>query len=161
MTNASSYRIDSASRVIAATPKAIYESFINPAALSLWLPPKGMSAYIEQFDCYEGGTYKITLTYEEEHTESGKTSKNTDLSQGKFLKLIPNTKIVLSVNFGSENPSFSGEMIQTWYLEAVLEGTKVTIVCENVPVGIQKEDHDVGLNSTLENLAGFAEKMDE
>ncbi|MCH4826295.1 hypothetical protein [Planococcus halocryophilus] len=49
-------------------------------------------------------------------------------------------------------------MIQTWYLETVSEGTRVTLICENVPKGIRKEDHDIGLNSTLENLARFIER---
>lgn len=62
-----------------------------------------------------------------------------------------------SVKFNSEDPAFSGEMIQKWLLEDVSEGTKVTIVCENVPEGIRKEDHDTGLRSTLENLAIFTE----
>lgn len=48
-------------------------------------------------------------------------------------------------------------MVQTWYLEAVAEGTKVTVVCENVPEGVQKIDHDEGLTSTLNNLATFTE----
>ena len=48
-------------------------------------------------------------------------------------------------------------MTQKWFLETISEGTKVTIVCENVPEGIRKEDHDAGLMSTLENLAIFTE----
>lgn len=50
-------------------------------------------------------------------------------------------------------------MIQKWILEDVPGGTNVTIVCENVPEGIRKEDHDTGLRSTLENLAAFTEKL--
>ena len=50
------------------------------------------------------------------------------------------------------DPKFAGEMIETWYLEEVEAGTKVTIICENVPEGILKEDHDAGLKSTLDNL---------
>jgi len=65
--------------------------------------------------------------------------------------------IVQAVEFQSEDPAFAGEMIMTWTLAAVPEGTKVTIVCENVPEGIRKEDHDIGLRSTLENLAIFTE----
>jgi hypothetical protein len=61
------------------------------------------------------------------------------------------------VEFDSEDPVFAGEMIMTWTLAAVSEGTTVTIVCENVPEGVRKEDHDVGLRSTLENLAVFTE----
>lgn len=158
MTNPPINRIDSASRVIMASPQTIYQAFLNPEALVSWLPPKGMSGRIDMFDPREGGTYSMTLTYEIDHYSTpGKTSENTDVSQGKFLVLVPDKKIVQSIIFDSEDPAFTSEMIQTWYLEAVSEGTKVTIVCENVPEGIRKEDHDTGLRSTLENLAVFTE----
>ncbi len=48
-------------------------------------------------------------------------------------------------------------MTMTWNLAAVPEGTKVAILCENVPEGIRQEDHDAGLRSTLENLAPYTE----
>ena len=157
MTNPSSNRIDSASRIIMAPPQTIYQAFMNPEKLVSWLPPKGMSGHIDMFDPREGGIYSMTLTYEIDHANHGKTSDNTDVSQGKFLELVLDKKIVLSIKFDSEDPAFSSEMIQTWYLEVVSEGTKVTIICENVPEGIRKEDHDIGLRSTLENLASFTE----
>ncbi|WP_188455694.1 SRPBCC domain-containing protein [Virgibacillus oceani] len=152
-------RTDSASRVIMATPQTIYQAFVNPEALIAWLPPKGMSGHIDMFEPQEGGTYKVTLTYEMEHADLGKTSENTDVAEGKFLELVPYKRIVQSVNFNSTDPAFSGEMIQKWLLETIPEGTKVTIVCENVPEGIRKEDHDTGLRSTLENLAAFTEGL--
>lgn len=157
MQTPSAYRIDSASRVIKASPHAIYEAFLNPGALSSWLPPKGMSARIDEFDAKEGGVYRLTLTYETDHSNAGKTSENEDVSRGKFLELVPDTKIVMAGKFDSEDPAFSGEMIQTWYLEAAREGTKVTIICEHVPKGIRKEDHDEGLASSLKNLAEYVE----
>jgi hypothetical protein len=46
-------------------------------------------------------------------------------------------------------------MVMTWLLEPRDGGTMVTIIAENVPPGISKEDHDVGLNSTLANLDRF------
>ncbi|WP_010094565.1 SRPBCC domain-containing protein [Ornithinibacillus scapharcae] len=150
-------RIDSASRVILASPQTIYQAFMNPESLVLWLPPKGMSGQIDMFEPRKGGHYCMTLTYELDHSSPGKTSENTDVSKGMFLELVPDKKIAQSVKFDSDNPAFSGEMIQTWYLEAVSEGTKVTIICENVPEGVRKEDHDIGLRSTLENLAIFTE----
>lgn len=158
MANASSNkRIDTASRVIMAPPQTIYQAFLNSEALVSWLPPKGMSGHIDMFDPREGGTYRVTLTYDLDHLAPGKTSENTDVAQGEFLELVPGKRIVQSVKFDSEDPSFSGEMIQKWLLEAISEGTKVTIICENVPEGIRKEDHDTGLRSTLENLAIYTE----
>ena len=153
----SNRRIDSASKVIMASPQTIYQAFLNPESLVSWLPPKGMSGHIDMFDPREGGTYKLILKYEMDHSNPGKTTENTDVAQGKCLELVPDKRIVQSIKFDSEDPSFSGEMIQKWLLEPVSEGTKVTIVCENVPEGIRKEDHDTGLGSTLENLAIFTE----
>lgn len=150
-------RTDFASRVIMTSPQTIYQSFLNPEALVSWLPPKGMSGHIDMFEPREGGTYRVTLTYEIDQSNPGKTSENTDVAQGKFVELVPDKRIVQSVEFDSEDPAFSGEMTQKWLLEAIPEGTKVTIVCENVPEGIRKEDHDTGLRSTLENLANFTE----
>lgn len=148
-------RIDSASRVILASPRTIYQSFLNPESLVLWLPPKGMTGQIDRFEPYKGGHYSMTLTYELDDSSPGKSSENSDVTKGMFVDLVPDKKIVLSVKFDSDNPAFSSEMIQTWYLEEVSEGTKAIIICENVPEEVRKVDHDEGLNSTLENLATF------
>lgn len=152
-------RTDSASKVIMASPQTIYQAFLNPEALISWLPPKGMSGHIDTFDPREGGIYRLTLTYEMDLSALGKTSENTDVIQGRFLELIPNNRIVQTVKFDSEDLAFSGEMTQRWLLELEANSarTKVTVVCENVPEGIRKEDHDKGLRSTLENLAVFTE----
>lgn len=150
-------RTDSASRMIMASPQTIYQAFVNPEALISWLPPKGMSGQIDTFDPRKGGVYKMALTYEIDDLQVGKTSENTDVIQGRFLELVPGKRILQSVTFDFKDPAFSGEMLQKWFFEAVQAGTKVTIICENVPQGIRKEDHDIGLKSTLENLALFTE----
>lgn len=150
-------RIDTATRVIGASAQVIYQAMLNPEALVLWLPPEGMYGYIDTFDAREGGIYRMTLIYEGDEEIQGKTSENRDVTEGEFLELIPDKRIVKTVHFHSEDTQFSGEMIQKWLLESHPEGTKVTVICENVPEGIRKEDHDVGLQSTLENLATFTE----
>ncbi|MFC0237005.1 SRPBCC family protein [Fictibacillus phosphorivorans] len=152
-------RTDTASKVIPVPPQIVYLAIINPDSLIQWLPPEGMSGQIDIYDCRVGGAYKMTLTYELDELILGKTSDNTDVAEGTFLELVPNQRIVQSVNFNSEDPAFSGEMIQKWILEDVPGGTNVTILCENVPEGIRREDHDTGLRSTLENLAAFTEKL--
>src|SRR5690625_5253048 len=150
-------RTDSASRAIKASPQIIYRAFLNPDSLVSWLPPEGMSGRIDLFDPREGGAYKITLMYGREGLKFAKSSANSDVIQGEFLDLVPARRIVQSVKFASGDPAFSGEMIQRWLLERISGGTRVTIICENVPEGIRKEDHDAGLRSTLENLAAFTE----
>ncbi|HWO76560.1 MAG TPA: SRPBCC family protein [Bacillus sp. (in: firmicutes)] len=160
MTNESNRkRTDFASRVIKAAPQTIYKAFVDPKALVSWLPPKGMKGHIYEFDARAGGAFQLSLTYiDTTHSTQGKTTEDTDFVKGRFLEFVPNERIVWLVEFESDDPVFAGEMIMTWSLEAIPDGTMVTIVCENVPEGIQKEEHDAGLSSTLENLAIYTEK---
>ncbi|MDE1992123.1 MAG: SRPBCC family protein [Rhizobiaceae bacterium] len=160
MTDASdSSRTDSASKMIHASPEAIYRAFLDPQALVSWLPPEGMTGEIDNFDPREGGGCRMTLRYNDaDHSTPGKTSEHSDIVDCRYLELVPDKRIVQSVNFASDDPAFAGTMRMTWSLNIVPGGTEVTIVCENVPSGIAKEDHDQGLKSTLENLADYVEK---
>jgi uncharacterized protein YndB with AHSA1/START domain len=151
-------RIDSASRVIRASPHDIYQAYMDPQAMVSWLPPEGMQGRIDSFDPREGGTYRMALTYEQrDHSVPGKTSQHSDVVRGRFLKLVADERIVQVVEFESEDPAFAGAMKMTWTLTAVPSGTEVAILCENVPEGIRQEDHAAGLKSTLDNLAAFLE----
>jgi uncharacterized protein YndB with AHSA1/START domain len=69
--------------------------------------------------------------------------------------LIPCERIVWAVEFESADPSFAGEMTVSTTLAAAGSGTKVTIVCENIPRGVRLEDNEAGCRSTLEKLATF------
>lgn len=80
-----------------------------------------------------------------------------EMVQGTFLELIRNVRVVQAVRFESGDAAFEGEMKMAWNLSPVAGGTEVSIACSDVPLGIRKEDHDVGLRSTLENLAKFVE----
>ena len=151
-------RTDTASRVIRASAKNLYEAYTDPEKLVQWLPPEGMSAHVGKYEPWEGGHYQITLTYESDENYSGKTTSNTDVLEGTFLELTPYSKIVQSGKFESDDPSFGGEITESIIFDEVSEGTKVTFILENVPQGISKEDHDEGLKSTLENLARFTEE---
>jgi len=151
-------RTDSASRVIAAPPQVIYEAFLDPDAWIKWLPPKVMRGRMQEFHPHAGGSYRMTLTYDDpNHSAAGKSSDHTDIVRGRFVELVANKRLVQVVEFESEDPAFAGPMTMTWSLVPVAGGTEVTIVCENVPEGIRQEDHDAGLRSTLENLAAFTE----
>lgn len=151
-------RVDVASRVIAAQPRTVFEAFIDPQALISWLPPKGMKGRIHEFEPRAGGAYRLELTYElPEHSGAGKTSAQSDIVRGRFLEVFPDRRIVQEAEFDSDDPAFAGTMKMTWTLTAVATGTEVHIACENVPDGIRPEDHEAGLQSTLENLAAFCE----
>ena len=71
----------------------------------------------------------------------------------RFVELIPDERIVESVEFESDDPSFAGKMILTTSLREVVDGTRVTFTAENVPAGIGQAEHQRGMESTLKKLA--------
>lgn len=150
-------RTDTASRLVKASPGAVYNAFADPAALAKWLPPKGMRAKIERFEPHPGGSYRMVLTYDDPAEARGKATGDSDIIEGRFVALDPGERIVWAVGFVSDDLAFAGTMTVTWRFKEVRDGTEVTILCENVPAGIGKEDHDAGLRSSLENLAQFIE----
>jgi uncharacterized protein YndB with AHSA1/START domain len=122
-----------------------------------WLPPDNMTGEILYFDFREGGSYRMRLTYAAPQQGRGKTSEDSDEVEVRLTKLEDGRRIEQEVNFESEDPSFSGVMRMIWTFQPQDEGTLVRIRAENVPEGIRPEDHDAGLNSSLEKLARLVE----
>lgn len=150
-------RTDAAFRVIAAPPRKLYVALIDPEALVQWLPPEGMTGRIEAFEPRAGGAYRIRLSYDDPGAADGKTDDDSDVSEGAFVELVPNERVVQRGVFKSDDPTMAGTMTFTWRFDPVDEGTRVTVTAEGVPPGIRRKDHLAGLRSTLANLAAFAE----
>ncbi|GGO08295.1 SRPBCC domain-containing protein [Saccharibacillus kuerlensis] len=147
-------RTDTASRLIKkASPQKLYWAFVDPDVLVRWLPPAGMSGRIERFEPQPGGSYRMVLTHKgTSGSFEGKSSSNTDIVEGKFVELVPGERIVQAVAFDSSDPAYAGEMKLTWKFEDAGEGTQVTVICEHVPGGIGRSEHEGALASTLANL---------
>lgn len=146
------------SRVIKASPQTIYRALMDPAALVSWRPPEGMKGHMYEFDPREGGTYRMGLEYVgSDHPVSGKTSDHLDIVQGRFVEIVPDKRIVENIIFESDDPQFAGTMTLTTTLTEVPGGTEVTILCQNAPEGIRPSDHEIGIRSTLKNLAAYTE----
>ncbi|TAJ90069.1 SRPBCC domain-containing protein [Reyranella sp.] len=148
----------SVSRVIKASPRALYQAFLDPRAIAKWRPPTGMTARIFAFDAREGGGYRMAFDYAAtDHSAQGKTSEHSDGFEGRFATLDPDRRIVEEIDFESDDPAFTGTMRLTTTFEPVAAGTMVTVLCENAPSGIKDSDHRVGIESSLANLAAFTE----
>jgi uncharacterized protein YndB with AHSA1/START domain len=149
-------RSTTVSRVINVPPEAVYRAYLDQDAIAAWLPPGSMKGVVHAFDGREGGAFSMSLLYPQDDKSSrGKTSERTDTFQGRFVKLIPNERVVWATQFESDDPSFTGEMIVRTMLAPADRGTMVTIVCENIPRGIRLEDNVAGCRSTLDKLAAF------
>lgn len=144
--------------LINAPREVVYRAFLEPDAVASWLPPDGMKGQVHVLEPRVGGKFRVSLTYlNPEESLGGKTSEDTDTTQGRFVELIPNEKIVWMTEFESEQSEFAGEMKIIWSLADADGGTEVTVVCEGIPVGIRLEDNELGSKLSLQKLAAFVE----
>lgn len=64
---------------------------------------------------------------------------------------------LVSINFDSDDPAFSGEMIMEITLGAQDNSTRVTFTFRNILTGIRPEDNETGTKLTLGKLARYVE----
>jgi uncharacterized protein YndB with AHSA1/START domain len=150
-------RTDCASRVVHAGPEEVFAALVDAESLVQWLPPSGMTGRFERFDARPGGSYRLVLEYSDGRTGGGKTRKDADVVEVRFLEVVPSVRIVQAVDFVSDDPAFVGTMTMTWELFREGSGTRVEIRADDVPTGITPEAHAAGMKSSLANLATFVE----
>jgi uncharacterized protein YndB with AHSA1/START domain len=146
------------SRIIKAPRHKIYQAFLDPQAVASWLAPDTMRIHVHSLEPREGGTFRISLTYQNpEDSQRGKTDGDMDTYHGRFVKLVPDEMIVEAIEFETQDPRFAGEMKMTVTLADVDGGTQVTLLYENVPAGISPEDNEEGSRQSLAKLAALVE----
>ncbi|MFY1695562.1 SRPBCC domain-containing protein [Solwaraspora sp. WMMA2101] len=151
-------RTDSAARVVAAPAARVYAALVDPDALTVWLPPQGMTGRFERFDARPGGGYRLVLTYADATTAPGKATADSDIVEARFVDIVPGVRVVQAVDFVADDPAYAGTMTMTWEVTAVDGGTRVAIRAEDVPAGISAAYHTAGLASSLANLATYVER---
>ena len=143
-------------RRLQASPSVVYDALIDPEAVRQWMVPEGMTSMVHSFDAREGGTFRISLTYDVP-TGTGKTDPQTDSFHGRFLELVPDEKVVQVIEFESEDPSMAGEMTITYRLRDAGDGTDLEGTHENLPPGVRPEDNETGWQMSLDKLARLVE----
>ncbi len=141
-----------------ASPAVVYRALIDAGAVAAWRVPDGMTSHVHQFEGREGGSFRISLTYDTP-TGTGKTSAHTDTYHGRFVRLVPNQQVVEVIELETTDPALQGEMIVTFTLTEVNGGTDVLGVHENVPPGVSPADNEMGWRMSLENLARLVEEQ--
>ena len=140
-------------------PRAIvYRALLDARAVAKWKVPTGMTSYVHTFDVCEGGSFRISLTYDQP-TATGKTSAHTDTYHGCFVKLVTNEQIVEVVEFETTDPDLRGEMTITISLaDAKGGGTDVLAVHDALPPGVPIADNEAGWREALAKLAALVEE---
>lgn len=134
-------------RVLRAPPERIYRAFLDPDAMTKWLPPNGFTGKVHQLDAKVGGTYKMSFTnFSSGHSHS---------FGGEYLELVPHERIRHTDRF--DDPNLSGQMVTTITLKAVSCGTELNIVQEGIPEAIPPEACYLGWQESLVLLGKLVE----
>jgi uncharacterized protein YndB with AHSA1/START domain len=99
---------------------------------------------------------RISLTYDTP-TGVGKTTAHTDTFHGRFVKLVPDERVVEVVEFETADPTLRGEMTITITLADANGGTEVRAVHDGLPRGLPTADNEAGWRSSLAKLAALVE----
>ena len=142
---------------IKAPREAVYRALLDPQAVATWMVPNGMTSHVHAFDAHEGGSFRVSLTYDQV-TGTGKTDAQTDTFQGRFAKLVPNELVVQIIEFETADPAMRGEMTVTYKLVDAKGGTDVIASHENLPPGVPAADNQTGWRMSLGKLAALVEQ---
>lgn len=138
-------------------PRAsVYRALLDARAVAQWMVPTGMTSRVHEFDAREGGSFRVSLSYDAP-TGTGKTTAHTDTYHGRFVKLVKDERVVEVVEFETEDPAMRGEMTITITLADADGATDVLAVHDRLPPGLSTADNEVGWRSSLAKLASLVE----
>ena len=144
-------------RHIRAPRARVYRALLDPESVEQWMVPDGMTSCVHSFEAREGGTFRISLTYDLP-TTAGKTNARTDSFNGRFVRLVPDTEVVQTVEFESDDPAMQGEMTITYTLSDAGTGTDLVGLHEHLPAGVSPADNELGWRMSLDKLARLVEQ---
>lgn len=134
-------------RVLRAPPEKIYRAFLEPAALTKWLPPHGFTCEVHHFEAKVGGTFRMSFT--------NFSAGSSDSFGGEYLELVPNELLRYTDTF--DDPNLPGEMTVSVVLKQVMCGTDVSITQAGIPAVIPTEMCYLGWQESLLQLANLVE----
>ncbi|MDE2615910.1 MAG: SRPBCC family protein [Burkholderiales bacterium] len=134
-------------RVLRAPAERVYRAFIDPAAMTKWLPPHGFTGKVHEMDARVGGGYRMSFT----NFSNGQSHS----FGGTYLELVPGERIVHTDVF--DDPNLPGEMRVTLTFKDVFCGTELNVVQEGIPEVIPAEACYLGWQESLTLLAQLIE----
>jgi uncharacterized protein YndB with AHSA1/START domain len=130
-------------RVFKAPPDRVYRAFIDPDAMTKWLPPHGFTGKVHSMDAKVGGGYRMSFT-------NFGTGQSHSFG-GKFVEMTPNERLRYTDKF--DDPNLPGEMAVSITLKKVSVGTELNVVQEGIPAVIPVEACHLGWQESLSLLA--------
>ncbi|WP_186402109.1 SRPBCC domain-containing protein [Sphingopyxis sp. P1IMeth2] len=148
-------RIDSTSRIILASPRLLFRTFLDPETLKAWRVPEGVDGGFSGLDPRTGGGYRLELRYRDKRR--GVSASGLDLIDGRFVDFLADERVLEDVRFLKKDGSEAAAMTFETLIEAAQSGTKVTLRATGMPDAIDAEEHREALAAALRRLAMLTE----
>jgi uncharacterized protein YndB with AHSA1/START domain len=134
----------------------VYRALLDADAVAKWRVPEGMTSQVHEFEAREGGSFRVSLTYDAPD-RTGKSTSHTDTYHGHFAKLVPDEQVVEVFEFETADPALAGTMTMTTTLADDDGGTDVLVVHDGIPDSVPAADNETGTRMALANLARLVE----
>ncbi|MGY0497843.1 SRPBCC domain-containing protein [Nocardia sp. FBN12] len=147
---------------INAPRSAVYQLLVDGDAVAAWMMPDGIAVEVHRFEPVEGGSFSITLTYDDP-TDTGQHDAGTVRQQhdayfGTFRSLIADEQVVEVLEFVTEKPDMTGAQTVTFTLTDADGGTHLEVLHEGVPAGLGPVENEIGWQLALTKLVALAER---
>ena len=134
-------------RVLRSPPEKVYRAFLEPGAMTKWLPPYGFTCTVHHMEARVGGTFRMSF----HNFGSGRGHS----FHGEYLELVPHERIRYTDEF--EDPNLPGVLEVTVSLKPVLCGTELSVSQTGIPAVIPLEMCYLGWQESLLQLAALVE----
>lgn len=134
-------------RVLRAKPEKVYRAFLEPDAISKWIPPHGFTCKVAHMDVRVGGSFRMTF--------QNFTTGSSHAFGGEYHELTPHERIRYTDRF--DDPALTGTMDVTVSLRPVLCGTELSITQAGIPALIPLDMCYLGWQESLAQLATLVE----
>jgi uncharacterized protein YndB with AHSA1/START domain len=147
------------SQLVRAPRSAVYRALLSADAVARWRVPAGMSSQVHEFDPREGGSFRVSLTYDRPDG-TGKSASHTDTYHGHVVRLVPDQQVVEEMEFETADPALRGTMTMTTTLTDAEGGTDVVIEHDGIPDAVPVGDNETGTRMALASLARLVEAQE-
>lgn len=134
-------------RVLRSTPAKVYRAFLEPDAMSKWIPPYGFTCTVHHMEARVGGTFRMSFR--------NFSTGNGHSFGGEYVELVANELIRYTDRF--DDPNLPGVLQVTVALKPVVCGTEVSIIQDGIPEAIPLEMCYLGWQESLAQLATLVE----
>ncbi len=134
-------------RILRAPAERVYRAFIDPEAMTKWLPPHGFTGRVHAMDARVGGAYRMSFT----NLSNGQSHS----FGGVFVEMVPGQRLSHTDVF--DDPDLPGQMRTTVTFRPVPVGTELQIEQSGIPEMIPPEACCLGWQESLQLLALLVE----